>query len=117
QRLLRRLCACARRTEDPVELLGIDVPHAWVTVGCPQCRGTGYRGRVMLAEILIPNTQRMRRSIRAHADVVRLEQMALRSGMVGLAERARRAIEAGLTDPAEYRRVLGIFSSQIPSPS
>jgi type II secretory ATPase GspE/PulE/Tfp pilus assembly ATPase PilB-like protein len=117
QRLLRRLCTCARRTEDPVELLGIDVPGAWVTVGCPQCRGTGYRGRVMLAEILIPNSRRIRRAIRAHADVVRLEQMALRSGMVGLPERARRAIEAGLTDPAEYRRVLGIFSSPIPSPS
>jgi type II secretory ATPase GspE/PulE/Tfp pilus assembly ATPase PilB-like protein len=117
QRLLRRLCTCARRTEDPVELLGINVSTACVAVGCPQCRGTGYRGRVMLAEILIPNTQRMRRAILAHADVVRLEQMALRSGMVGLTERARNAIEAGLTDPAEYRRVLGIFSSPIPSPS
>jgi type II secretory ATPase GspE/PulE/Tfp pilus assembly ATPase PilB-like protein len=117
QRLLRRLCTCARPTEEPVELLGIDVPSASVAVGCPQCRGTGYRGRVMLAEILIPNSQRMRRAIRAHADVVRLEQMALRSGMVGLAERARHAVEAGLTDPAEYRRVLGIFSSPIPSPS
>ena len=40
----------------------------------------------MLAEILVPNHQRIRRAIRAHADVVRLEQVALRSGMVGLAE-------------------------------
>src|SRR6516162_11562318 len=34
QRLVRRLCTCARATEDPAELLGLDVQTAWVTVGC-----------------------------------------------------------------------------------
>jgi type II secretory ATPase GspE/PulE/Tfp pilus assembly ATPase PilB-like protein len=89
-------------------MLGLDVPRAWVTVGCTRCRGTGYRGRVMLAEILVPHHSKIRRAIRAHADVARLEEIALRSGMVRLSERARHAIEAGLTDPAEFRRVLGI---------
>jgi type II secretory ATPase GspE/PulE/Tfp pilus assembly ATPase PilB-like protein len=116
QRLVRRLCTCARATVDPVELLGLDVPRAWVTVGCARCRGTGYRGRVMLAEILMPNHQRIRRAIRAHADVARLEEIALRSGMVRLSERARQAIEAGLTDPAEFRRVLGIWTPPVASP-
>jgi type II secretory ATPase GspE/PulE/Tfp pilus assembly ATPase PilB-like protein len=115
QRLVRRLCSCASATDDPNQLLGLDVSNAWVTVGCPQCRGTGYHGRVMLAEILIPNDRTIRRAIRRHADVVRLEEIALRSGMVRLSERARRAVQAGLTDPAEFRRVLGISTS--PSPS
>jgi type II secretory ATPase GspE/PulE/Tfp pilus assembly ATPase PilB-like protein len=113
QRLVRRLCTCARPANDPAELLGLDVPAARVAVGCPRCRGTGYHGRLMLAEILVPNSQEIRRAIRAHADVVRLEEMALRSGMVSLSERARLAIQAGLTDPAEYRRVLGISTSPI----
>jgi type II secretory ATPase GspE/PulE/Tfp pilus assembly ATPase PilB-like protein len=69
----------------------------------------------MLAEILVPDHQRIRRAIRAHADVGRLEEIALRSGMVSLSERARHAIQAGLTDPAEFRRVLGISTSPTPS--
>ena len=115
QRLVRRLCTCARVADDPVELLGLDVSRAWVTVGCARCRGTGYRGRVMLAEILLPTNQRIRRAIRAHADVGRLEAIALRSGMVGLSARHRHAIESGLTDPAEFRRVLGISTPAIPA--
>ncbi|HEX3448507.1 MAG TPA: ATPase, T2SS/T4P/T4SS family, partial [Isosphaeraceae bacterium] len=115
QRLVRRLCTCARATADPADLLGLDVSNAWVTVGCTRCRGTGYRGRVMLAEILVPNHQRIRRAIRAHADVGRLEEMAFRSGMVRLSERARYAVQSGLTDPVEFRRVLGISSSPIPT--
>jgi general secretion pathway protein E len=115
QRLVRRLCNCARATEDPNELLGLDIPSAWVTVGCSRCRGTGYRGRVVMAEILNPHDRRIRRAIRAHADVARLEAMAVRSGMVRLSERARQAVQAGLTDPAEFRRVLGISTSPFPS--
>ena len=114
QRLVRRLCNCARATDEPAELLGLDLPSAWVTVGCTQCRGTGYRGRVMLAEILVPNHPKIRRAIRAHADVGRLEDMAVRSGMVRLSERAREAIQVGLTDPAEIRRVLGISTAPTP---
>jgi type II secretory ATPase GspE/PulE/Tfp pilus assembly ATPase PilB-like protein len=116
QRLVRRLCTCARATEDPRDLLGLDVSRAWVAVGCARCRGTGYRGRVMLAEILIPHHHRIRRAIRAHADVGRLEEIALRSGMVSLSERARHAIQDGLTDPAEFRRVLGISTRPTPAP-
>jgi len=115
QRLVRRLCTCARAADNPIELLGLDVTSARVTVGCPRCRGTGYRGRVMLAEILVPNNQKIRRAIRAHVDIVRLEEIAHRSGMIRLTERARQAVEAGITDPAECRRVLGISTS--PSPT
>jgi general secretion pathway protein E len=115
QRLMRRLCTCSRATDDPAELLGLDVSSAWVAVGCTQCRGTGYRGRVMLAEILVPNHQRIKRAIRARADVGRLDEMAFRSGMVRLSERARHAVQSGLTDPAEFRRVLGISTSPTPA--
>jgi type II secretory ATPase GspE/PulE/Tfp pilus assembly ATPase PilB-like protein len=116
QRLVRRLCACARATDDPTALLGLDVTSASVTVGCAECRGTGYRGRAMLAEILVPKDRRIRRAIRTHADVARLEEIAIRSGMVRLWERARQAVQAGLTDPAEFRRVLGISTAPLPSP-
>jgi general secretion pathway protein E len=108
QRLVRRLCKCAREAEDPLQFLGLDVARARVAVGCDACRGTGYRGRVSLAEILLPNHLEISHAIRNHADVNHLEAIALRTGMVGLPDRARLAVEAGLTDPAEVRRVLGI---------
>ena len=42
------------------------------------------------------------------ADVARLEQLAVAAGMISRWERACLAVEAGLTSPAEVRRVLGV---------
>jgi type IV pilus assembly protein PilB len=59
QRLVRRLCdQCKRsRSATPAEcrLLDADVdapPTVWAPVGCPECGGNGYRGRVAAVEIL-----------------------------------------------------------------
>jgi type II secretory ATPase GspE/PulE/Tfp pilus assembly ATPase PilB-like protein len=116
QRLVRRLCTCARTTDDPAEFLGLDVHRARIAVGCEVCRGTGYRGRVSLAEILTPGDHDVNQAIRNHADVNQVETIALKSGMIGLQERARQTVEAGLTDPAEVRRVLGISNRPLPVP-
>jgi type II secretory ATPase GspE/PulE/Tfp pilus assembly ATPase PilB-like protein len=114
QRLVRRLCTCARSAERPAEFLGLDVRRARIAVGCEVCRGTGYRGRVSLAEILGPSDHDLSEAIRSHADVNQMETIALKSGMIGLQERARQTVEAGLTDPAEVRRVLGISNRPLP---
>jgi type II secretory ATPase GspE/PulE/Tfp pilus assembly ATPase PilB-like protein len=110
QRLVRRLCTCARAADDPAQLLGLEVGRARVAVGCDICRGTGYRGRVSLGEILIPSHPDISHAIHARTDVNQIERIALRTGMTGLRQRARHTVEAGLTDPAEVRRVLGISS-------
>ena len=109
QRLVRRLCECARKADDPDQLLGLEVSRALVAVGCNACRGTGYRGRLVLAEILIPNHPEIRHAIHSQADVNQLETIALRTGLVSLFQRACAAVEEGLTDPSEVRRVLGIL--------
>jgi type II secretory ATPase GspE/PulE/Tfp pilus assembly ATPase PilB-like protein len=114
QRLVRRLCTCARAADDPAEFLGLEIHRAWIAVGCEVCRGTGYRGRVSLAEILTPGDHDLSQAIRNHADVNQVETIALKSGMIGLQERARQTVEAGLTDPAEVRRVLGISNRPLP---
>jgi type II secretory ATPase GspE/PulE/Tfp pilus assembly ATPase PilB-like protein len=114
QRLVRRLCTCARAANDPAELLGLEVRRARIAVGCDECRGTGYRGRVSLAEILTPSHAEINPAIRSRSDVNQVETIALKSGMVGLHERARQTVESGVTDPAEVRRVLGISSRPLP---
>jgi type II secretory ATPase GspE/PulE/Tfp pilus assembly ATPase PilB-like protein len=70
QRLVRRLCqACAKESTFPEELavrhdiyrLLKDFPELKQTprsaAGCPQCNGTGYRGRMVIAEIAPFNTE------------------------------------------------------------
>jgi len=109
QRLVRKLCDCARDDPDPRSRLGLPVARARVAVGCGTCGGTGYRGRMVLAELLEPERLGLGPAILDRSDVRALEHAAVGAGMVGRWDRARRAVEEGLTSPAEVRRVLGFF--------
>jgi general secretion pathway protein E len=107
QRLVRTLCACAVESDEPRGRLGLPVEHYRVAQGCEACRGTGYLGRMVLAELLEPEALGLGSAILERADVHRLEALSLEAGMVGRWERARRAVVEGRTSPAEIRRVLG----------
>ncbi|HTN40431.1 MAG TPA: ATPase, T2SS/T4P/T4SS family, partial [Asticcacaulis sp.] len=58
QRLVRRLCTACKTHEPASEALGIFARRfgqlapdiAFKAVGCPRCRGLGFRGRLALAE-------------------------------------------------------------------
>ena len=108
QRLVRRLCDCATPSSRPDDFLGIPVRDAMLPRGCDTCRGTGYLGRAVLAELLMPETEELARAVLAFSDVRRLEQAAVAAGMVDRWERACVAVEQGLTSPAEVRRILGV---------
>jgi len=109
QRLVRRLCpACATPSDQPLDLLGIPVERARVARGCDACGQTGYHGRLVLAELLLPDQEPFGQAILARRDVHYLEEAALAGGMIGRWERACRSVEEGLTSPAEIRRVLGV---------
>ena len=109
QRLLRRLCACAIPDEsgEPGEHLGLDVRSAKRAVGCEQCGGTGYRGRMIVSELLQPDLSGMGRAILSRGDATEIETLAVQAGMKTLLQRASRAVEAGQTSAVEVRRVLG----------
>jgi type II secretory ATPase GspE/PulE/Tfp pilus assembly ATPase PilB-like protein len=108
QRLVRRLCACAREELDPLARLGLPVDRAFVATGCDRCGGTGYRGRIVVAEMLVPEHPEVGAAILARADVARIEAAAVAAGMTTRWERARRLVESGQTSPTEIRRVLGV---------
>ena len=107
QRLVRTLCECARAAADERELLGLKVTRARVAIGCTKCAGTGYVGRTVLAELLQLGAHRLAEAILDRADVETLDERARQGGMVDRWSRAVTAVEAGLTSPAEVRRVLG----------
>lgn len=106
QRLVRRLCdACKREAEAPpalVERFALDRRVArlpvtlWHPVGCAQCRDTGYRGRLAIAEFLTPDTT-IERLIFARADHTEIERAAVAAGMVPIFEAGLEAALSGLT--------------------
>lgn len=107
QRLLRRLCKCAELSDDPADRLGLDVARAMVPRGCDECGHTGYRGRFLLAEMLTLSRTELAMAVLNRCDTPTIERLADESGMTGRLARACRAVEDGLTSPAEVRRVLG----------
>lgn len=113
QRLVRRLCSCSVPVADETGRLGLPVTAAQKSAGarqpagCPECRTTGYRGRLLLTEFLRPSTDELGRAILSRDDAATIEALAVKAGMVTRWQRALLAIESGQTSPAEVRRVFG----------
>jgi type II secretory ATPase GspE/PulE/Tfp pilus assembly ATPase PilB-like protein len=116
QRLARRLCECAREDRASAIALNFDVRAARAPVGCQECGGVGYRGRIVLAELLRPQSRALQQAILSRCDAASIGQLAVGAGMITLHKRASAAIEAGLTSAAEARRVLG-FGDETRSPA
>lgn len=107
QRLVRKLCVCSESSSNDAGKLGLDLNEYRVAKGCDLCHGTGYRGRLPLAELLLPDRSELGRAILSRNDSAHLDRLARESGMVSRWERAVRAISRGETTPNEVRRVLG----------
>jgi type II secretory ATPase GspE/PulE/Tfp pilus assembly ATPase PilB-like protein len=90
QRLVRRRCASC------------PAPFA----GCPRCSGSGYHGRLLLAEVLLPDAP-LRQAILARADSTALEAAVAGSGRRTIWHAAADVVQAGLTTDQEMERVLG----------
>lgn len=107
QRLLRRLCGCAKGVADDEARMGFPVEVVRVPTGCAECGGTGYHGRFVLTEMLLPQPGDVGRAILSRTEARELERLAVAAGMITQYQRASDAVAAGWTSPAEVRRVLG----------
>jgi general secretion pathway protein E len=115
QRLVRSLCDCAAWSDAAEDRLGLDVPHCRVAVGCDACGHSGYTGRRMLAELLLPDRREISRAILERSDAATIEAKAIAAGMLPHAQRAIEAVRTGRTSAAEIRRVFGFGRSACPS--
>jgi general secretion pathway protein E len=110
QRLLRTLCPhCARADTVSAAALGPDEDlsesvSVLRAVGCPQCRGTGYKGRVAIAEVLDLDDA-LKELLASQAPVSHLKEAAARKGFRSLRQAAAQMVRARLTSVEEIDRM------------
>lgn len=119
QRLVKKLCPDCKRpykpTEedarkiltDPERIKQLMETTLYRAEGCPNCGGTGYKGRLALLEILVV-TKEIKKLIAAHAHDIEIEEHAVKNGMRTLNESCIRHIIEGNTTIDEFVRVLGL---------
>jgi type IV pilus assembly protein PilB len=112
QRLVRRICPnCIEKYPAPKSVLddnfewdGVAAVYFSRGKGCPQCRGTGYLGRLALHELFILNSA-TREKIAQNASILIVEEIALKSGFKPLRYDGLKKVLRGLTTIEEVDRV------------
>jgi type IV pilus assembly protein PilB len=123
QRLVRRLCQKCKTTEknlNPAELVDmgfsadeISKLQIYGPKGCPECMGSGYKGRVGLFE-LMEVTENVANVISANVSEDILRKTALLEGMVTLRDAGLEKIRQGLTSVEEVLRRTNLTKGSIP---
>ncbi|MBS0375962.1 MAG: type II/IV secretion system protein [Proteobacteria bacterium] len=113
QRLVRVICEqCAEPTQPSLELIaqsGLLVPAIsdWkmrTGRGCAHCRGTGYKGRKAIGELLVLNDE-LREAIVSRAPARRLKELAEAGGSRLMRPAALDLVRQGITTLLEANRV------------
>ena len=115
QRLVRRLCPECKMAEaasgalierfDMTRLAPAKAISLYHPVGCPACRGTGFRGRRAIAELLVP-TRAIDRLIFEGADDAAIERAAVGDGMRPIFDSGLLAVLEGDTTIEEVVRCI-----------
>jgi general secretion pathway protein E len=108
QRLLRQVCShCAvavQPTPEQQALIGDSPSQLRQGVGCAHCRGTGYRGRRAVAELLLFDDA-LRDLVAARTPMSQIKAAARERGMQPLRAAALDAVRQGWTTFEELERV------------
>ncbi len=105
QRLVRRLCAKCRQKIEQTGLFNAR--------GCDDCLNTGYKGRVLIAEMVQLDSQ-LRKAILAKADLDELEVILKDRGHTTMLADGQRLVSEGITTDDELNKVCGIVSDSSP---
>ena len=98
QRLIRRLCDTCKQQRDDQE---------YDAVGCSECFSTGYRGRVLVAELLQMDSA-LRRSILQKADLEEIEALLGARAHASVLAHGESLIAEGVTSREELNQTFGI---------
>ena len=112
QRLVRTICPDCKEEYKPIdeELKDIKILGEKRTMkfargkGCAKCMNTGYKGRLGIYELMIPD-EGIRTAVMAKASTDEIRKLARNSGMKSLKEDGIEKIKDGLTSVEEVLRV------------
>jgi type IV pilus assembly protein PilB len=109
QRLARKLCTCKQPADIPKDaFIGAgfkerDLDGSWVSyksVGCERCKGTGYKGRVGIYQVM-PITEAMQDMILKSATALDIGREAERNGVRDLRQSGLMKVKQGVTSLEE----------------
>ncbi len=112
QRLVRRICSNCKierqLSAEEIAYLQLDPENCqvWEGEGCSECRGTGYRGRTGIFEVM-DFTESVKDALTEQTDLSKLQQVAVADGMVTLRQAAIRKLLEGETTLEEVLAVTG----------
>lgn len=113
QRLARKLCSCKAPIDIPHQALldagfnEADLDGTWTPykpVGCDICKGSGYKGRVGIYQVM-PITDAMNRIIMTNGNAIDIADQAKRDGVRDLRGSGLRKVKQGLTSLEEIMAV------------
>jgi type II secretory ATPase GspE/PulE/Tfp pilus assembly ATPase PilB-like protein len=114
QRLVRLNCPKCRQPyqpdKDEVDMLGLTPEEVaqgkWAKgQGCPECRGTGYKGRIGVFELIL-GTPDFRAAIAKGSDYPTLQEIARRQGYRTMLEDGKHKAMTGWTTPDEVLKAV-----------
>jgi type IV pilus assembly protein PilB len=109
QRLARRLCSCKQPAEFGQDALlaagydAADLDGSWVpykAVGCDRCKGSGYKGRVGIYEVM-PITEPIQHIILKGGSSIEIAAQAQREGVKDLRRSGLLKVKQGVTSLEE----------------
>ena len=113
QRLVRVICKRCKRAADPdldllkdsgLAIAGLGGATLYEGAGCDDCRGTGYHGRTVIAEVLDLSDE-VREMILARRPTSEIKRQAASQGMKFLRDSALDKVRAGETTLQEINKV------------
>jgi type IV pilus assembly protein PilB len=113
QRLARRLCGCKKPVDIPIEGMldaGFsedELDGSWrpyTAMGCDRCKGSGYKGRVGIYQVM-PITDEMRRLIMRGGNALEIADQARLEGVRDLRQSGLLKVRQGLTSLEEVMAV------------
>ncbi len=117
QRLVRKICEqCKEKTTvsetAAISLAGLPIRKPYSAgettskgKGCDACKGSGYRGRICINEVLV-GTPAVREAILRKASSEEIRSIAIRDGMTTMLDDGCDKVRAGLTTIEEVLRVV-----------
>jgi type II secretory ATPase GspE/PulE/Tfp pilus assembly ATPase PilB-like protein len=109
QRLVRRICKSCKE-EHPTRdatfegIVPEDITLFWRGKGCEECRGTGYRGRQGIFELVMVDDA-VREMVLRRDGANRIKKYCVEHGMKTLRDYGWDAVRIGMTTPEEVIRI------------